>query len=142
MKVVGFSFTKLSASKEEKFESSNIKTKIDFKNIEIEPVEFLKEEAIKIAFEYSLSYTKEEESKKAKEPKKFGELSFEGFIILSVTEEEKKNVLKAWKKKELPNEFKVPVFNFILRKCTPRAIHLQDELGLPFHIPMPKIAKQ
>jgi len=27
----------------------------------------------------------------------------------------------------------------ILRKCTPKAIHLEDEVNLPFHTPMPKL---
>jgi hypothetical protein len=45
---------------------------------------------------------------------------------------------KLWKKKEMPNAMRLPIFNFILRKCTAKALTLQDELGLPTHIPLPR----
>jgi len=35
--------------------------------------------------------------------------------------------------------FQVPLYNLILKKCTPKAVHLQDEIGLPSHVPMPRL---
>ena len=140
MNVIGFNFTKMSAEKMSQTKPSNINTNIEFIDVEKDKVEILKDsEAANISFKYSLNYEARTDDKK-QNPKKHGEVVFEGRITLSLNKEESKNLTKSWKKKKLPNDIKLPLFNLILRRCTPKTIYLQDEVNLPTHIPMPKIA--
>ena len=135
MQVIGFSFKKISAEKFQPFKKANVGNNIDFVNIEKEHIDVLKEaEAAKISFTYSLIYEDPE-----KKENKLAELTFQGTIVLSITKEESKEISKAWKKKQLPPPVRIALFNVILRKCTPKAIYLQDEIALPPHIPMPRL---
>ena len=145
MQIIGFNFTKVLAERILEIYKPNISTNIEFTNIDKESINLLKDiESAGVSFKYALSYenTKDEESQKKKIDSKSGELIFEGKIIISIDQEESKNLYKAWKKKELPNSFKVPLFNLILKKCTPRALNYQEELGLPNHIPMPRLERK
>jgi len=143
MKVIGFEFTKILAEKSKEFkQNSSLNTNIDFLNIEKEDISILKDhEAVKVSFKYSLLYSigETKEKKKSKEQGKDSEITMEGIIIFSASPEESKEILKSWKKKELPNSFKIPLFNLILKKCTPKAVYLEEEINLPSHIPLPKI---
>jgi hypothetical protein len=139
MKLIGFNFTKMSGEKLPDFKPSTISTNVSFTDLQTEKTDFLKDEAVKLFFQYTLSYESQEEKKKSTE--KQGEIAFKGYLVLSLSKEELKNLQKSWKKKELPDEFKIPVYNIIFRRCTPKAIHLQDQLSLPFHTPMPTLGK-
>jgi hypothetical protein len=135
MKTIGFTLTKILAQKVNKKANLKPSTSIEFTDLTKDQASFLKEgEIIKINFKYSIVY--EDESKKENpEP----DISFEGEIILSVTKDESKEILKDWKKKKLPLSLNVSLFNLILKKCTPKAISLEDEINLPIHIPMPRL---
>ncbi len=140
MQIVGFNFTKVSAEKAADFTAgSEISTDIKFVDIAKEETDFAKEgsEAMKASFEFKVSYGKKE--KKGKNPLN-GDIILNGFIILMATGEEANDVQKAWKNKELPQNFKMPIFNFLLKKCSMKALQLEEELGLPLHLPMPHIS--
>lgn len=137
VQILGFNFTKVSA---ERFLGSKpvkdpkdrkITTNINFTDVEKENIPILKEEAAKVSFNFTVLY----------EPK-HAELSFNGAIILKLEKEDLKNVIKEWKKKKLPEELRVPLFNLILSKCSLRALQLEEELNLPTHIPLPRVSKQ
>jgi len=137
MQVVGFNLIKISAEREKARVTSKPSTGIEFTDIEKEKVELLKDqEVVKISFKYLITYGDTE--KKKQKPQ--GEVLFEGDIALSVTKEEAKEITKAWKKKQLPPGMNLNLFNVILRRCTPKAIFLEDEINLPFHTPMPKLS--
>ncbi len=138
MQVIGFNFTKISA---ERFLNSEvtkgINTNLEFTNVEEEKLTLLKDsEAIKISFKYSINYGDKDPKK---ETKKNGEVIFEGNIILSATKEEAKEVMKSWKKKELPGQAKLTLFNLIIRKCSPKALDLEDQINLRLHLPLPQL---
>ncbi|MBS3076745.1 hypothetical protein J4233_00570 [Candidatus Pacearchaeota archaeon] len=137
MKIIGFNLTKISA---ERISKETIKkqpsTSIEFLDLKEDKTEFLKDEKIiKLSFKYSVSYGEQESSKE-------GEVIFQGDVALSVTKEESKNITKDWKKKKLPSPMNIILFNFILRRCTPKAIFLEDEVSLPIHTPMPKLQQK
>ena len=118
MRIIGFNFTKVSAEKSKEFKlGSKINTNISFLDIEREESGIVKEESevLRVSFNCSVTYTDTE--KQEKEANR-GEVSLTGFIILMATKEESKLLLDSWKKKELPVAFKVPIFNFILKKCS------------------------
>ena len=91
-------------------------------------------DALKISFKFSITYTE-----KDKKDEKFAEISIEGELILAVPKDESKNILKSWKKKELPAGIQISLFNLIIRKCTPKTVYLAEELSLPLPIQIPKI---
>lgn len=132
MKIIGFSFTKLNAEKAEKASTQNlnIKSNIDISDIYEVKSDFLnsKDTLVGVKFNYSISYEPE-----------YAKIYFEGAVIFSVTQEEAKEILNSWKDKKVNELFKVPLFNTILKKSNIKALHLEEELNLPTHIPMPSV---
>jgi hypothetical protein len=64
-------------------------------------------------------------------------LKFYGNLIISIESKESKEVLKQWKDKKLPEEFRLNIFNVILKKVSLKALQFEEELNLPPHIPLP-----
>lgn len=137
MKVIGFNLTKIAAEKKQQKITAKPNTSIEFTDIEKEKVDLLKDaEALKISFLYNTSYQDQEKKEKQ------GEIIFEGDIALAVSKEESKDIQKSWKKKQVPSSLNLFLFNLILRRCTPKAIMLEDEVSLPFHTPMPRLSQK
>lgn len=129
MQIIGFNLTKISIERKEKIIGNlQINQSIDIKDIVKEKIPISEEEALKMRFNFTINY--QEDLAKAE---------FEGNLILLPTKEELKNFLREWKDKKVPNEVRIPLFNFIMNKCNIKALALEDELNLPFHIPLPKV---
>ena len=129
MRVIGFNFDKISVEKlKDRMEKLNIKTNIDVS--EIKPIESdilkTKEDLLQAKFSYSVNY----------EPG-YATIDLKGTALLSLEEKQAKDVMKEWKKKQMPPEFRTFLFNVIMRKASLRSLHLEDELNLPLHLPMP-----
>lgn len=139
MKVIGFNFTGISAQRRLSLAPNHsISTDIEFLNVEKDTLSSLGNlEAIKVEFKYLTSYTNEGKKKDSKDPE--ASITLEGMVLLSADKDESKDLLKAWKKKELPGSFKINLFNLILRKCTLKALEIEDEINLPPHFALPKI---
>lgn len=130
MRIIGFNLSKILVEKKEKFpEKLQISQNINIKEIQKEKIPISDEEALKIDFQFTVSYSES-----------FANLEFHGNIILLPSKEQLKSFLKSWKEKEVPEDLRVPIFNFIMNKCNIKALSLEDELGLPLHIPMPRVA--
>lgn len=140
MQVIGFNFTKISAERSPELKpSSFINTNIEFTDAVKEEVDFLKEgEAIKLSFKFEIAYQAGEGKKEAKH----ASVLFEGYLIITASNEDIKTILKNYKKKELPANFRVPLFNLILKKCSIKALDLQDQLNLPSNVKIPQVALQ
>ncbi len=137
MRVIGFNFTKIAAERfVQIMKEFSITTNIDLSELEKEKIEVLKadEEALRAKFKFNIEYLTKE-----KKEQKVAEIIFEGEVLLSGAPDEVKDVLKHWKKKEMPLPFKIPLFNLILKRCTPKAVHFEEELNLPFHVPLPQL---
>ena len=136
MRIIGFNFTKISAEKITEKITKKPSMSIEFLELKEDKIDLLKEEKIvKISFKYSLAYGEQENDKE-------GEISFKGDIILSVTKEESRGIAKNWKKKQLPSPMNIILFNLILKRCTPKAVFLEDEVALPIHVPTPKLQQK
>lgn len=140
MQIIGFNFTKIEAFRNLQLSQGiNINTNVEFLNIEKEKIDIIKDkEPIKLFFKFSVNYLKKDE-KKDKETEE-AKIIFEGFMILSSSSEESKEIFKEWKKKQIPQQFRLPLFNLILKRCSVKALQLEEELGLPNHVPIPQIA--
>ena len=133
MKLIGFNFDKISVEKmASQFENLKINTKIDIPNISSVKSDLFKnkEELLGIKFSFNLNY----------EPN-IAKIELIGTILLSLDSKIAKEALKQWKDKKISEEFKLPVFNIILRKATLRALRLEEEMNLPLHIQLPSLRK-
>lgn len=134
MKILGLNFTKLNA---EKFsiETSGVKigTHIDLSEIREVKTDFFssKEKVLGIKFSYEIDY----------EPN-FAKIKLAGNILVSVDEQSFSKILEGWKNKNLPEEFRLGIFNLILKKSSLKALQLEEELNIPLHIAMPFLKKQ
>ena len=139
MQVVGFNFTKVSAEKATDFEKGgSINTHIEFTDQHKEKSELIKDKDItKLIFKYAVNY-----EDKDKKERKQGEITFEGILLLSTEKDETKNFQKSWKKKEIPKEFTASLYNFILKRCSIKALHMEDDIGLPAHLPLPQVRRK
>ena len=134
MKVAGFNLTKITAERGEKFKGGKINSNIEILNIEKETFNMLKEsDGLKIYFKHTIDYESDEKNTK------LPSLLFEGIILMTGESEEIKNKLKEWKKKRIGNDFKLNVYNLILKKCSLKALQLQEELNLPSHVQIPRL---
>ena len=140
MKIAGYSLTDVKATKDPKFKRSAINTNIEFTNIEKENLEILKDsEALKASFKFSVNY---KESPNKDEKNNLAEVSYGGVLLLSVSKDESKEFIKSWKKKEVPKTMVLPLYNFILKKCSIKALQMEEDMGLPPHMPLPQVQPQ
>ena len=133
MKLLGFNYTKVSIEKlSEKAENVKISTNIDISEISEVKNSMLKskETVLSVKFTYDVKYNPD-----------YAQVSLGGNFLLSLEPKTAKKVLKDWENKQMPEEFKVPLFNLILKKANIKALELEDELNLPLHMPMPKVGK-
>lgn len=132
MRLVGFNLTKINAEKLSESPKGDLKidTKMDISDInEIKSSLFKsKEELISVKFEYDIIYSPD-----------FAEINLAGLILLSMESKESKNVLNEWKDKKISEDFRVKIFNLILRKSSLKALELEEELNLPTHFKLPSI---
>lgn len=129
MKIIGFSLHKLLIERKNQLKGKlSIKTKIDIEDIKTEEVPLSKNPALKFDFAYFINY----------EPN-VAKIEIKGSVIALDDKDEGKDIIKEWKNKKFVSQLKVPLFNFILSKCNIRALEMEDEVGLPLHIPFPKL---
>ena len=131
MRVVGFNFTKISIEKfSDKLEKLNIKTNIDIADINTINNEILKTKnsLIAVKFLYSIDY----------DPS-FAKIDLAGTILFELDEKKSKEIIEKWKDKQIPEDFKLNLFNLILRKSNVKALQLEDDMNLPLHISLPSI---
>ena len=130
---MGFNFTKINVERTGgSGENLKVNTNMDISDIDKAEIDFFKgkDEIIVAKFKYSINYSQD-----------FAKIEFEGNIIISLNSKQAKNALNDWKDKKVSDDIKHFVFSVILRKANVKALQLEDEMNLPFHIPMPRISK-
>ena len=132
MKILGFNFTKIHAERASSGNLSDLKIN---SNIDISEIKEVKSELFKsketmtnIKFSYDIGY----------EPD-FAKISFEGNLVLSMDSRTSSEILRKWKSQELPENFRVTLFNIILKKASLRALQIEEEFNLPYHLPLPNV---
>ena len=134
MKIVGFSFTKISVEKiNEVNKELKVNTNIDISDIKELKSNILKtkEELLGVNFTFTVNY----------EPN-FANVITKGNLIVSVEPKISKEILKQWEDKKMPEDFKISLFNIILRKSSLKTFQLEDEMNLPLHLPMGSFRKE
>ena len=134
MRVVGFNFNKMNAERfPGPYEKLSAKTNIDISEIKNVKQGLFKtdEEFVGVKFSFNLDY----------EPN-VAKIELSGEIVFSMDSNLSEEVIKQWKNKELPEDFKVLLYNFILKKSNLKAFQFEEELNLPLHIPLPSVKKE
>ncbi|MFW6282824.1 MAG: hypothetical protein ACOC1P_02110 [Minisyncoccales bacterium] len=134
MKLLGFNFTKVSIEKfSDKFENLKVNSNIDISEINEVKQSMLKskDSVLSVKFSYSLDYTPER-----------AKIELKGNFLISLDPKLTKKILKEWESKKIPEEFKVPLFNLIIKKSNVKALSLEEDLNLPLHMPMPRVSKK
>lgn len=129
MKVAGFNFNKISIEKMNNISNDmKLNTNIDISTIREAKTDLFKtkEEIIVVDFTFSLNYDPD-----------IAKIELKGSIILALEPRIAKDILKQWKQKEMPPQFRIDLFNIILRKSTLKCLQLEEELNLPLHIRLP-----
>lgn len=133
MSVIGFNFTSISASSDEKnFKGDiNINSAPNIESVEKHDLSAIGiSEAVEIKFKFTTSY----------EPKA-GEIEFKGNILYQV--EDAKKTAKQWKDgNKLDEKIALDVLNTVFRKCLSRAVELADTLRLPPPIRFPIVTTE
>jgi len=129
MRIIGFNLLKTSIQRQEKITARpKITQNIDIKDIIKEKIPISDQEALKIRFSFTIDYSKD-----------VAKLEFEGNVISLPDKNELKELLKNWKDKKIPENIRIGLFNFIMSKCNIKALQLEDEMGLPLHVPLPRL---
>ena len=134
MRLVTFNFKKINIEKFlDSFKGVKINTKINISKIEVVKSEALtkKEGLIKVNFSYNINYDPD-----------VAKIDLKGKVLLVTTNEQAKEIEEMWKKQKMTEDFRILLFNIILRKSNIKALELEEQLGLPLHIPLPTLKKQ
>lgn len=132
MRIIGFNLTKILAERqEEDGQGIRVDQNIDIKDIKEEKIPITNNKALKIKFTLTVTYSKD-----------FGKIEFEGSIMTLPDEGEFKSIMDSWKDKKIPENMRLGIFNFIMVKCNVKALYLEDEMGMPLHVPMPRLTKE
>jgi len=134
MRLLGFNFTKIQVEKfKDSVEGLKIGTRIDVSDIKTAKTDLLKskEEILAVKFTFGLDY----------EPD-MAKLDFEGNFVISVDSKKAREVLKQWKDKKMPEDFRTTLFNIVLRKSSLKALQLEEEMNLPIHMQLPTLRIQ
>jgi hypothetical protein len=129
MKIIGFIINKILVEKNNSGKGKlEIKSSLDIEDIEKEEILISDKPSLKFNFVYGINYSPE-----------IAKIEIKGSILVLDEKDESKEIIKNWKKHKILDEIRAPIFNAILDKCNIRALGLEEELGLPFHIPFPRI---
>ncbi len=134
MRIIGFNFNKINIEKfSDKIEKLKINTNINISEIKEMELDLFKtkEQFIRVKFTYNIDY----------EPK-IAKIELVGNIVFGAESKIAKDVLKQWEGKKIPEDFKIILFNVILRKSNLKALQLEEELNLPLHVSLPSLKKQ
>lgn len=133
MRVISFGLTKQFAEKlSEPTENFNVNNGINIKDIQKVKVDFLKdEEALNFSFEFRISYDKD-----------IAKISFNGNILVALDKKSGADIIKKWEDKKIPDLVRIPLFNFIMARCTVKALQFEDDFNLPKHIQIPQFRGQ
>lgn len=131
MPIVGFNFDQLNCERKHAITGQvKVSSDLSIKDVIEEKVSIGKtEDILKFNFEFKVSYDKS------------GVILIRGHILYLDEPKKVKEILKGWKKdKKLPQDIMAIVINTALFKCNIKALSLSQEVNLPPHLKMPRLA--
>lgn len=126
LKLAGAKLTKVSAERNPKFDGKlEIKT-----NIKVDSLEKIKEvkDTVELKYIFGVDYAE------------LGKVEVEGSLFLSGDAKAIKDLLKLQKDKNFETPEYIAITNLIIQKASIKAFELEEELGLPIHIKLPRLS--
>lgn len=135
MVVIGFNLKKLLVERKRIVKGElKVNTKMNLLDIKKEDVKLTAgKDVLNFDFEFIINYISV-----ANHVGNVADIIFDGNVLYLADPKDTKKILEDWKKKEIEEEVKIKVLNTILTKCNLKALILEDEFGLPPHLPLPK----
>jgi len=131
MRVVKFNFNKISIERlKDSYQGVKINSKINLSDLKRLGKESEKDSLIQVDFTYALLYAPE-----------VANIEIGGRIILITEKAKAKDIEEKWKTKKMTEEFRIFLFNIILKKANLKALELEEQVNLPLHIPLPTLKK-
>ena len=134
MKLVGFNFKKIHIEKiSDSLKGLNLNTKIhidDISSIDSKLFKDEEEDLIKITFTYNINYDPD-----------IAKIELSGNLLLSIEKTLSKGIIEGWKERKMSEDFRIILFNLILKKSNVKALELEEQMNLPLHIPLPTLKK-
>ena len=142
MNIIGFTYERITAEKKEAIaQQHHITNTIEFTDVKEQPVALMKEsKPFKVSYKLSIEYLSGANGDK--KAHKQAEIIFQGSLLIAASSQEAQEVLKFWKNKQLPEGFRIQLFNNILSKCAIKALQLEEDLGLPHYPKLPTLVPQ
>jgi hypothetical protein len=126
--LLNFNYKKISIQKVPEFNGKiEINQNINISSIEKQELKLLKQDALKVIFSYDIKYNE------------LADINLDGEIILKADSKTLKETLSGWKNKSLNPEIQTIILNLIIQKASIKAIELEEEMGLPIHIQIPRL---
>ncbi|MBI2449086.1 hypothetical protein HYV49_02200 [Candidatus Pacearchaeota archaeon] len=130
MQVIGFNFEKINAERYGNLRGRlELKSNINISDIKEDEIQSIEKKPLKFSFDVAIDYNPD-----------FAKLSFKGFIIALFDDKQKKEILSKWKDKKVAESVREEIMNVIFTKTNLKAFQLAEELGLPLHIPLPRLS--
>jgi hypothetical protein len=121
---IGSRFVKINAEFNSDF-SGQISTKMNIKILDLSPLK--NKESFKVKYLFEVDYLE------------LGKISIEGNLFFSTTSKILKELQKSWKDNKINNPDYIFITNTILQKASVKAIQIEEEMGFPIHLRLPKI---
>ncbi len=131
MPIIGFGFEKIHIEKKEPYNREDqIQNRIrieDIKESKLKADSKKEMPSLMITFSFEIDYGKA------------GGLELKGYVLYYDSEKVLKELMDEWKKgHKLPPEFSTQIFNFVLLKSNIKGLQLEEEVGLPLHLRLPR----
>lgn len=117
-------FVKVNAEYNSNF-SGQTSTKMNIKILDISPLK--NKEAFKIKYIFEIDYLD------------LGKISLEGLLFFSTNSKTLKELQKAWKENKIETPDYLFITNIVIQKASVKAIQIEEEMGFPIHLRLPKL---
>jgi hypothetical protein len=129
---IGFNFSKILIERiNDKKNGEKINTKLDISSMnKVDNTLNQNDSILSVKFSYSIEYSPD-----------VAKIELDGNVLFTGSLEDVDKTIKSWENKEMDDDFKLSLFNIILKKSNIKALELEDELNLPPHMPLFSIKK-
>jgi len=124
MPILNIFFDKINAERPRMLKTRKASITLNLKDPEESKTEIEDRKIILFPFEFNLNYEAE------------AKIILQGYLTFVEEKKRAEEILKNWKKEK---ELMKQVYNYTLAKCNLKALLIEDQLGLPLHIPMPRV---
>lgn len=128
IKLANIKYVKLLVERNDDFKGElKITPNINIKSIDKIKSESTKQEFLKVDFQFGVDYST------------LGKIEIEGKIFFIMDSKTIKETIDGWKDKKMDNETNLLILNVIMQKASIKALSLEEEMGLPSHIQLPRL---